>query len=163
MQRGHPSARAAGRHEDGFTLIELMMVVLIIAILIAVAIPMLLGARARANDRAAQSTARDALVAAKVVYTDTQDYRDAKLAALQAASGKSALTFVTGDPTGNNQVSVANVNAGYILFGVKSSSGECFYLADDTVAGTRYAKSPGAGGCDAAGAPGTGTWKPTSW
>jgi type IV pilus assembly protein PilA len=162
MQREH-LARAAGRHEDGFTLIELMMVVLIIAILIAIAIPMLLGARNRANDRAAQSTARDALVAAKVVYTDKQDYTQATLGALQAASGKSALTFVSGDPTGNNQVSVTPVSAGYILFGVKSSSGECFYLADDAAAGTSYAKSPGAGGCAASGAPGTGTWQLKAW
>ena len=42
------------RDEEGFTLIELMVVVLIIAILIAIAIPTFLGARPRAQDRAAQ-------------------------------------------------------------------------------------------------------------
>src|SRR6516225_6771234 len=60
--------------EDGFTLIELMVVVLIIAILIAIAIPTFLGARQRAQDRAAQSDLRNGLTAEKTNYTDAQTY-----------------------------------------------------------------------------------------
>src|SRR5438045_8074687 len=56
--------------EQGFTLIELMVVVLINAILIAIAIPTFLGARARAQDRAAQSDLRNGLTAEKTAYTD---------------------------------------------------------------------------------------------
>jgi type IV pilus assembly protein PilA len=61
--------RLQGEREGGFTLIELMVVVLIIAILIAIAIPTFLGARTRAQNRAAQASLRNALVAAKSVYT----------------------------------------------------------------------------------------------
>jgi type IV pilus assembly protein PilA len=66
--------RLQGEREGGFTLIELMVVVLIIAI----AIPTFLGARTRAQDRAAQASLRNALVAAKSIYTDTQSYATAE-------------------------------------------------------------------------------------
>ena len=74
MQTLQTLARRRRDEEQGFTLIELMVVVLIIAILIAIAIPTFLGARNRANDRAAQSSLRNALTAAKTAYTDTSDY-----------------------------------------------------------------------------------------
>src|SRR5260221_1155703 len=70
--------------EEGFTLIELMVVVLIIAILIAIAIPQFLGARGRAQDRAAQSSLRNALTAAKTAYTDASTYTTATQVELPA-------------------------------------------------------------------------------
>jgi type IV pilus assembly protein PilA len=60
--------------DKGFTLIELMVVVLIIAILIAIAIPTFLGLRERAQDRASQAELRDGLTAAKAAYTDDESY-----------------------------------------------------------------------------------------
>ena len=73
MQHQHAVTRES-EPEAGFTLIELMMVVLIIAILIAVLIPTFVGAKQRAQDRAMQSSMRNALTAAKVVYSDHGDY-----------------------------------------------------------------------------------------
>jgi type IV pilus assembly protein PilA len=70
--------------EDGFTLIELMVVVLIIAILIAIAIPTFLGARQRAQNSAAKSDLRNAAAAAKVFYTDGETYVGMNAAALDA-------------------------------------------------------------------------------
>ena len=64
------SIRRRQEDEQGFTLIELMVVVLIIAILIAIAIPTFLGAQDRARDRAAQSDLRNALTAAKSIASD---------------------------------------------------------------------------------------------
>src|SRR5437867_11641318 len=78
--------------EAGFTLIELMMVVLIIAILIAVLIPTFVGAKQRAQDRAVQSSVRNALTAARVIFSDHGDYTEATVTALQAA--EPAIAFV---------------------------------------------------------------------
>ena len=57
-----------------------MVVVLIIAILIAIAIPQFLGARGRAQDSAAKSDLRNALTAEKTLFTDKQTYLDTNLA-----------------------------------------------------------------------------------
>ena len=156
MRREHRGAREVHRHEQGFTLIELMMVVLIIAILVAVLVPVFLGASNRAKDRAMQSSLRNALIAAKTVYSDKADYTQADPAALTTATGVGSLTFVDGStaPSGQNNVSVAPVSANYIVFGGLSKSGSCFYLSDDASgSGTMYAKLGGTGGCAAGGAP----------
>jgi prepilin-type N-terminal cleavage/methylation domain-containing protein len=61
---------ATVRREEGFTLIELMVVVLIIAILLAIAIPTFRGARDRANDRRTQSNLRIAHTNELVYFSD---------------------------------------------------------------------------------------------
>src|SRR5687768_18596986 len=84
--------------DEGFTLIELMVVVLIIAILIAIAIPTFLGAQDRARDRGAQSDLRNGMTAAKTLATDaaglfqTADGVDLTEAELNLA--EPSLTFV---------------------------------------------------------------------
>jgi prepilin-type N-terminal cleavage/methylation domain-containing protein len=72
-------ARAAeleneGGLEGGFTLIELMVVLLIIAILLAIAIPTFLGVTGSAKDRAAQSTLTNVLTETVAQYQNNQQY-----------------------------------------------------------------------------------------
>jgi type IV pilus assembly protein PilA len=72
------------KHEHGFTLIELMVVLVVIGVLIAIAIPTYLGFKDRAADRAAQANLRTALAAAEAYYTDNVTYEDMDAAALRA-------------------------------------------------------------------------------
>ncbi len=60
------------RPQDGFTLVELMVVVLIMAILLAIAIPTYLGARHRAENRAAQTNLRTADSALITYFSNNQ-------------------------------------------------------------------------------------------
>ncbi|MDQ1437100.1 MAG: type pilus assembly protein PilA [Acidimicrobiaceae bacterium] len=163
----HTLRKRLERDEDGFTLIELMVVVLIIAILLAIAIPTFLGARQRAQDRAAQSDIRNALTAEKTFYTDNQVYTatTATLSGIEAA-----LTYVAGNGTtaavgvALKAGTVAGDNNG-ICISKASKSGANFSVLDvasGTNAGTYYYKaSLSCSGEDGAAAPTVGV--KTGW
>jgi type IV pilus assembly protein PilA len=138
--------RLQGEREGGFTLIELMVVVLIIAILIAIAIPTFLGARQRAQNRAAQSSLRNALTAARTIYTDAQSYTGATAAAMGAV--EPSLTFVATGTASTNQNTVSvNGNAGIFAAAAMSASGTCYWIKEDVSVGTRYGSTTTAADC----------------
>ena len=133
--------------EEGFTLIELMVVVLIIAILIAIAIPTFLGARNRAQDRGAQSNIRNAFTAEKTSYTDASQYSNDATTTLPGIE-PSLHWFKDEIPGAGNQTNEVSVTTSTatntndtVVVGAKSPSGKCFYLEDVAGSGTTYAST----------------------
>src|SRR5437660_1368946 len=94
--------RLDGKTEEGFTLIELMVVVLIIAILLAIAIPSFLGARKSAQDRAQQSNLRSVLTAEKTYAVDHD-----------GAYSSDTATLKTVEP--NLQLDAADITKGIVV------------------------------------------------
>ena len=135
------------RDERGFTIIELMIVVMIIGVLVVIALPTFLGARTQAYDRAAQSDIRNAFAAEKAYYTDTLTYTTdpAEMRAIEAA-----IAYVAGDTplvTGVVYLHLDPIPNEIYVSGM-SESGACFYLREIDGGGVRFAADPTCGVAD---------------
>jgi type IV pilus assembly protein PilA len=138
-----------------------MVVVLIIAILIAIAIPTFLGARQRAQDRAAQSDLRNGLTAEKTFYTDSEEYSADTAAAGELDSIEPSLDWGGDLSVTVGDVVAANDDNAVVCLSQTSKSGQAFSLADIAVganAGTYYNR----GGCSVAVATVSG-WNTDGW
>ncbi len=154
--------------DEGFTLIELMVVVLIIAILIAIAIPTFLGARRRAQNRAAQSNLRNALTAEKTYYVDVQRYTslpapmqaiENSLQWIQSASVSSGTCATSARQVCVDTENIQTTVDAAVNVGTAAASGNNYNLGDEAIsggtgAGTWYGCNDGTVALDISGLPG---------
>ena len=127
------SERRAARREQGFTVLELLVVVLVIALLLAIAIPTFLGARNRSNDRRAQSDLRNGYAAVKVLLSDNSQASNLSQATLTAA--EPSLDFTGGDPDDAAEPGTVawSASSSQVVMITKSKTGTAFYIIDNTV------------------------------
>lgn len=119
--------------DHGFSLIELMVVVVVVAVLLAVAVPQMLGARQRAEDKAVRSNLRAALSLASVFAaanggqypTDTQ-----------LASEDSSMTFAAGTSwlTAPRHVSIWGGTTSFTAASLSSSGQQCLSVSTSSTA-----------------------------
>lgn len=105
MQRhAHARRRRALRREGGFTLAELLVVMLIVGLLAAIAIPSFFAQRDKARDAAAKTSARTAATAIETFRSDNGGiYAGASVAILEAIEATletADLTVVSADDDG---------------------------------------------------------------
>jgi len=117
----------ARNEESGFSLIELMIVVLIIGILIGIALPVFLGARQRAQDRAAASNLRTGLAAALTYFAQTTDWDG--FDAVEADLAESNLDWIDGGDPAVGQISIVEHADWNLLLVARSGSGTYFCVA----------------------------------
>ena len=133
--------------ERGFTLIEILVVLLITGVLASIALPLFLNQRAKAQDVEAKATARVVAGALEVYYHDHDTYTGVDRPALEQIEPSLAEA---------RAITVSGSDTGYTLSVVSSAGtngGGPFEIEHTLTSTTRTCAGAGRGGC-----PATGKW-----
>ena len=115
-------SRLTNKDQKGFTLIELMIVIAIIGILAAIAIPQFSAYRTRSYNSAADSDLRNACTAQEAYYVDEQTYSNALGNITGSAYGLYTSENVTASVVSSN-------NMGYTMQAYHTSGNKTWSVA----------------------------------
>jgi len=113
--------KSAEGNDKGFTLVELLVVMIIIGILAAVAIPVFLNQRTKAVDTSIKSDLRTAAQEIETLFVDSQVY-PAGTAGSYVSVNASTVASGAVKVSGTNTIQYKRVTGGYCLIGFNSTS-----------------------------------------
>lgn len=133
--------------EDGFTLVELMVVVTILSVLMLMATTTFSGVKERAQDSAARQTAAKTLEVGRILFTDHATYATVAIPADLSATEPNLTFRDATTPSDDPGIASADIpgGTGYIFVAaVWSDSGKCYFIRDWITSGIGYAVLPNA-------------------
>ena len=133
--------RARITEERGFTLVEVLTVVLIIPILAGIAIPQFLSQREKAMDPQAKSAVRNAVSAIEAFYAESGSYTGASNSALRTIEPS------LNEVSDANLTVVGNGTVGYALSVKQPQTQNVFTITKVNGVSTRTCTMKGRAGC----------------
>ena len=137
--------------DAGFTLVELLVVMLILGLLAAIAIPAFFNQRTKAQDASAKTTAKTTQTALETYATDNNgSYAGASRLAL-----KNIEPTLSSASTGNNAITTLTTASSSYTITITAASGDTFSIDRAADGSLSYACTPTSGG---GGCPGSQGW-----
>jgi prepilin-type N-terminal cleavage/methylation domain-containing protein len=127
--------RSRTDRDAGFSIVELVVVMTIISVLVAIAIPTVIGFRRAAQDRAAQTDLRNALLAEKTYVLENDE--------VYTGVGGDLTAYQTGapfaaDPADGVYLDLNDADATIVCMVRDSEGGSTFSIWEHPISGTFY-------------------------